>query len=152
MYIYIYSNSLYSVIYIVNIYCTAHLSPSLDISISFLSIYVYKFNSFSLSLSVFVCTYIGDSDISQLTKIFTFLGTPSDTTWPGVSSLPNYVHFEPCESSLPQFPINTIFQQMVHQPQWKPTGTIQIQQIKSINNHITNICGCDTPLGKMLHQ
>lgn len=32
----------------------------------------------------------GDSEIDELYKIFQFLGTPDDTTWPGVATLPNY--------------------------------------------------------------
>lgn len=32
----------------------------------------------------------GDSEIDQIFKIFRILGTPSEQTWPGVSSLPDY--------------------------------------------------------------
>jgi serine/threonine protein kinase len=32
----------------------------------------------------------GDSEIGQLFKIFEFLGTPNEETWPGVSKLPEY--------------------------------------------------------------
>lgn len=35
----------------------------------------------------------GDSDIDQLYKIFTLLGTPTENTWPGVSSLKEYRKF-----------------------------------------------------------
>eukprot|EP00038_Savillea_parva_P008296 m.176037 g.176037 ORF g.176037 m.176037 type:complete len:356 (-) comp14097_c0_seq1:70-1137(-) len=35
------------------------------------------------------------TDISQLEKIYTVLGTPTEETWPGVDSLPNYVPFKP---------------------------------------------------------
>ena len=35
----------------------------------------------------------GSSDIDQLSKIFTALGTPSEEAWPGVSSLPDYIAF-----------------------------------------------------------
>jgi len=31
----------------------------------------------------------GDSEIDELMKIFRTLGTPDETTWPGVSSLPD---------------------------------------------------------------
>ena len=36
----------------------------------------------------------GISDIDQLSKIFTALGTPSEDTWPGVRSLPDYIEFK----------------------------------------------------------
>jgi len=32
----------------------------------------------------------GDSEIDQLFRIFRCLGTPDDSVWPGVSSLPNF--------------------------------------------------------------
>ncbi|ANB15373.1 cyclin-dependent serine/threonine-protein kinase PHO85 [Sugiyamaella lignohabitans] len=32
----------------------------------------------------------GTSNDDQLTKIFKLMGTPNETTWPGISSLPNY--------------------------------------------------------------
>ena len=32
----------------------------------------------------------GDSEIDQLLKIFKILGTPSEDSWPGVTSLPDY--------------------------------------------------------------
>ena len=35
----------------------------------------------------------GNSDIDQLSKIFTALGTPTEEAWPGVSSLPDYIAF-----------------------------------------------------------
>ena len=35
----------------------------------------------------------GGSDLDQLQRIFTSLGTPSEETWPGVSALPYYVEF-----------------------------------------------------------
>lgn len=38
----------------------------------------------------------GDGEIDQLTKIFKTLGNGNEQTWPGVSSLPNYMEFE-CE-------------------------------------------------------
>mmetsp|Transcript_23158 Transcript_23158/g.60536 ORF Transcript_23158/g.60536 Transcript_23158/m.60536 type:complete len:349 (+) Transcript_23158:87-1133(+) len=33
------------------------------------------------------------TDLSQLEKIFTVMGTPSEESWPGVTALPNYVPF-----------------------------------------------------------
>ena len=32
----------------------------------------------------------GDSEIDQLFRVFRVLGTPSEHTWPGVTSLPNF--------------------------------------------------------------
>ncbi|KAH7826342.1 putative p34-cdc2 protein [Monocercomonoides exilis] len=37
----------------------------------------------------------GLTDIDQLTKIFTFLGTPQDEEWHGMKSLPRFIPFEP---------------------------------------------------------
>lgn len=37
----------------------------------------------------------GSSDIDQLSRIFTALGTPTEETWPGVSSLPNFMAWNP---------------------------------------------------------
>jgi len=37
----------------------------------------------------------GDSDIDQLSKIFHALGTPTEDSWPGMSSLPDFVPFNP---------------------------------------------------------
>lgn len=37
----------------------------------------------------------GNSDIEQLSRIFTARGTPTEETWPGVSSLPDYIPFQP---------------------------------------------------------
>lgn len=34
---------------------------------------------------------VGDSDIGQLTKICEFVGTPTESNWPGVTKLKNYV-------------------------------------------------------------
>uniref|UniRef100_A0A4W5PV48 Cyclin-dependent kinase 7 n=1 Tax=Hucho hucho TaxID=62062 RepID=A0A4W5PV48_9TELE len=47
----------------------------------------------------------GDSDLDQLSKIFEALGTPTDDTWPGMSSLPDYVSFK----LFPGTPLEHIF-------------------------------------------
>ncbi|XP_028269899.1 cyclin-dependent kinase 7 isoform X2 [Parambassis ranga] len=47
----------------------------------------------------------GDSDLDQLTKIFEALGTPTEDTWPGMSSLPDYVSFK----IFPGTPLEHIF-------------------------------------------
>uniref|UniRef100_A0A3Q2Z3V6 Cyclin-dependent kinase 7 n=1 Tax=Hippocampus comes TaxID=109280 RepID=A0A3Q2Z3V6_HIPCM len=48
---------------------------------------------------------VGDSDLDQLTKIFEALGTPTEETWPGVSSLPDYMPFK----IFPGTPLEHIF-------------------------------------------
>uniref|UniRef100_A0A8C6TE18 Cyclin-dependent kinase 7 n=1 Tax=Neogobius melanostomus TaxID=47308 RepID=A0A8C6TE18_9GOBI len=47
----------------------------------------------------------GDSDLDQLTKIFEALGTPTEETWPGMTSLPDYVSFK----IFPGTPLEHIF-------------------------------------------
>jgi cyclin-dependent kinase 7 len=47
----------------------------------------------------------GDSDIDQLGKIFAALGTPTEEIWPGVTSLPDYVPYNPC----PGTPLRQLF-------------------------------------------
>jgi len=47
----------------------------------------------------------GSSDIDQLSRIFTALGTPDAESWPGVTSLPDYVPFQP----VPGTPLASIF-------------------------------------------
>lgn len=39
----------------------------------------------------------GNSDIDQLARIFTLRGNASEANWPGVSSLPDYLEFQPSE-------------------------------------------------------
>lgn len=45
--------------------------------------------------------FSGDGDLNQLTKIFDVLGTPTETTYPGLSSLPDWekVHFDSKEGT-----------------------------------------------------
>ncbi|KAI8350134.1 kinase-like domain-containing protein [Blakeslea trispora] len=47
----------------------------------------------------------GDSDLDQLTKIFHALGTPTETDWPGMSTLPDYVQFK----TFPKVPLRQYF-------------------------------------------
>jgi len=47
----------------------------------------------------------GDSDLDQLSKIFQAMGTPTDETWPGLSTLPDYIQFK----SYPGTPLTDIF-------------------------------------------
>eukprot|EP00743_Colponemidia_sp_Colp-15_P002709 GILK01002934.1.p1 GENE.GILK01002934.1~~GILK01002934.1.p1 ORF type:complete len:309 (-),score=24.53 GILK01002934.1:191-1117(-) len=43
----------------------------------------------------------GDSEIDEIFRIFRTLGTPNETVWPGVSSLPDYKPSFPCWSAMP---------------------------------------------------
>ena len=47
----------------------------------------------------------GQSDIEQLSRIFTALGTPTESTWPGISDLPDYIAFQPQEGT----PLRSLF-------------------------------------------
>ena len=47
----------------------------------------------------------GDSDLSQLTKIFEICGSPSEEQWPGVSKLPDYIEYK----EMPNIPFADIF-------------------------------------------
>ncbi|VVC33117.1 Hypothetical protein CINCED_3A004015 [Cinara cedri] len=47
----------------------------------------------------------GESDLDQLTKIFTTLGSPNEETWPGVTKLSDYVVFK----KFPAIPLREIF-------------------------------------------
>lgn len=43
----------------------------------------------------------GESDLEQLEKIMSVLGTPNDTNWPGVKHLPDYVAFRMSQNGIP---------------------------------------------------
>ncbi|CAD8138783.1 unnamed protein product [Paramecium octaurelia] len=62
--------------------------------------------------------FCGDSEIDQLFKIFKIMGTPKESTWPGVSTLPDF------KSTFPRWPTPT-----------NPAATL--------GRDITNLC----PLG-----
>ncbi|XP_050081640.1 cyclin-dependent kinase 7 [Anopheles aquasalis] len=47
----------------------------------------------------------GESDLDQLTRIFQVLGTPNETNWPDVKSLPDYVQYK----FYPPIPLRDIF-------------------------------------------
>jgi len=47
----------------------------------------------------------GDSDLDQLSKIFQALGTPTEDSWTGLSSLPDYIQFK----AQPGTPLRDIF-------------------------------------------
>ena len=52
-----------------------------------------------------VAFFPGDTDLDQLSKIFSVTGTPNETKWPGHKELPDYVEFK----ELPEIPFNNIF-------------------------------------------
>ncbi|KAJ1953143.1 TFIIH complex serine/threonine-protein kinase subunit kin28 [Linderina pennispora] len=47
----------------------------------------------------------GDSDMGQLTTIFSALGTPTEAEWPGMTKLPDYVEYK----REPRKPLNALF-------------------------------------------
>ncbi|CAB4014761.1 cyclin-dependent kinase 7 [Paramuricea clavata] len=47
----------------------------------------------------------GESDLDQLSRIFQALGTPTEDSWPGMKTLPDYVEFK----SFPGTPLKDIF-------------------------------------------
>lgn len=47
----------------------------------------------------------GDTDLSQLSKIFEICGTPDDKEWPGVRKLPDYIQYK----EMPKIPFTDIF-------------------------------------------
>lgn len=50
-----------------------------------------------LRVPIFCTTKERDNDLGQLGKIFNIMGTPNESNWQNVTSLPNYVEFEPRE-------------------------------------------------------
>ena len=53
--------------------------------------------------------FTGDCEIDQLFKIFKLLGTPTEATWPGVSSLPDY---QPVFPKWPGKDLRTVFSRL----------------------------------------
>jgi len=47
----------------------------------------------------------GETDLDQLTRIFSVMGTPTEETWPGLTSLQDYIQFKP----MPSQPLRNIF-------------------------------------------
>lgn len=47
----------------------------------------------------------GESDLDQLTKIFSVFGNPTEENWPGLKSLSDYIEFKP----FPSIPLKNIF-------------------------------------------
>lgn len=47
----------------------------------------------------------GETDLDQLTRIFQVMGTPTEETWPGLTSLQDYIQFKP----MPSQPLRNIF-------------------------------------------
>lgn len=68
----------------------------------------------------------GDSDLDQLGKIFQGLGTPTEANWPGCTSLPQYVDFQPT----PAPPLRNTFRQVCHQPSLPGFTTLTLSVIK----------------------
>jgi cyclin-dependent kinase 7 len=49
--------------------------------------------------------FAGDTDIQQLELIFKALGTPTEREWPGMTALPNFLHFQHHN----KYPLTTLF-------------------------------------------
>ncbi|XP_052834552.1 cyclin-dependent kinase 7 isoform X1 [Octopus bimaculoides] len=47
----------------------------------------------------------GETDLDQLTRIFQAMGTPTETTWPAMKELPDYIQFK----EFPPNPLSSIF-------------------------------------------
>lgn len=62
----------------------------------------------------------GDSEIDQLFRIFRLLGTPNESLWPGVTSLPD---FKPDFPNWPAVPLAQVI------PQLDPIGLDLLQQL-----------------------
>lgn len=41
----------------------------------------------------------GASELDQLGKVFTYVGTPTEASWPGCGHLLRFVEFEPCSAA-----------------------------------------------------
>lgn len=52
-----------------------------------------------------VALFPGDTDLDQMSKIFSVTGTPDEKSWPGVTSLPDYIAFK----FMPGTPLPHIF-------------------------------------------
>jgi cyclin-dependent kinase 7 len=76
----------------------------------------------------------GDTEVEQLTKIFSLLGTPSDSSWPDVSSLPYYIPFESLPSLIPPTPVSNV----------------PVEEDVALLQYIRQEYNSGTPLGKLL--
>lgn len=71
----------------------------------------------------------GTSDADQLTRIFKVLGTPTETTWPSMSELPEYKgQFEKQEGTFPKFPKDNLTnagrELLMHMLKYEPSQCI----------------------------
>ena len=55
-----------------------------------LDAFLGKWQKKRLYFLVNIWSYLGDSEIDQLFRIFRILGTPNEDNWPGVDQLPDY--------------------------------------------------------------
>lgn len=69
----------------------------------------------------------GDSDAQQIIQIMSFLGTPTEANWPGVTTLPNYM---PPEVKRPEVDLNFWRQEF---PQIGPKGQMLLSQILKLD-------------------
>jgi cyclin-dependent kinase 7 len=51
--------------------------------------------------NLFVNIHYGiHKDLDQLGRIFNVTGSPNEENWPGVTALPDYIAFEPCQPQM----------------------------------------------------
>ncbi|XP_003742431.1 cyclin-dependent kinase 2 [Galendromus occidentalis] len=51
---------------------------------------IWSLGTIIAEMSNLVCLFPGDSEIDQLFRIFRILGTPNESSWPGVTEMPDY--------------------------------------------------------------
>lgn len=49
----------------------------------------------------------GSSEVDQIDKIFSIMGTPTEATWPGVASLPQWQHVPKNKYTQPRLRVRT---------------------------------------------
>ncbi|OQR69379.1 cyclin-dependent kinase 2-like [Tropilaelaps mercedesae] len=97
-----------------------------------MSVDVWSLGCIVAEMSNLQCLFPGDSEIDQLFRIFRVLGTPNETSWPGVSEIQNYK---------PMFPrwLPGSVEKLL--PQMSPMGASLIASMLQLNPAETNIPG-----------
>ncbi|KAL3990947.1 Cyclin-dependent kinase 7 [Acanthocheilonema viteae] len=69
------------------------------------SIDIWSVGCIIAELLLRVPVFPGESDIDQLVKIYSVLGTPTEEDWPGMKDLPDYIAIKP----MPPIPLKSVF-------------------------------------------